>query len=81
MKYDSKKWEESDDNNFVYPFWEELALFLSNSLDDIKISLAHIEVLYYSECSKTNVDKNIKDLLKKSKDNFKKLCKDACYYD
>lgn len=81
LGYDTSKWEEQENNMFLAPFWEDLAIHMSNSLADIKIYLTQLEILYYTEYLKTNNDKKIAELLESAKKRFEKMCKYASYYD
>ncbi len=77
---DRNKWKNGIDE-FILPFWEECSLGIPNNLNDIKIHIVHLEILYYSEVIKISNDKNIKKQLEKAKRTYKKYCKEAFVYD
>lgn len=81
LGYDTFKWKNQDNNEFIAPFWEELCIHGSNCFDDIKIYLTYVEILYYKEYLKINNDNKMKKRLNNLKYKFEKMCKNACYYD
>lgn len=79
LGYDTSEWD--NDSEFTTSLWEGYTLGIPNNLNDIKVNLVQLEILYYYECLKTNNDKKIKKLLGNAKRRFKKYCKTAIVYD
>lgn len=77
--YDTKKWE--DELEFTAPQWEYFALDIPNGLNEIKIDIVQVEILYYTEYLKTHDDEEAEELLKKAKKEFEKLCRTSFHYD
>ena len=81
LKFNSELWD-SKYYNLGAEIMEYICLGIPNCIEEIKINLLHIQLLYYIEFLKLNPnDESAKKQLDKIKKDFKKACKYSYYYD
>ena len=81
LKFNSELWD-SKYYNLGAEIMEYTCLGIPNCIEEIKINLLHIQLLYYIEFLKLNPnDESAKKQSDKIKKDFKKACKYSYYYD